>query len=476
MPETLATIGYLTAGILFILSLGGLSQKKTARRGMLCGIVGMVLGISVTFAMGDEISWAMAVGPIIAGAVVGLYVARQVAMTALPELVAILHSLGGLAAVLVAMGIFLGDPLGYEGTARTVQLFEIYVAVAVGAFTFTGSIIAWGKLSGKISSNPFMIPGRHGLNAAICIMIVALGVPFVSAGVLEWLEPVWILADPRWLIAINAVAAAVVGAHLIMAIGGADMPVVVSMLNSYSGWAAAACGFMLSNDLLIVTGALVGSSGAILSYMMCQGMDRPFLAVILGGFGTGTSKSNTGPGMTKADARSTHAHEVAELLRRSRRVAIVPGYGMAVAQAQHAISQLTRRLREAGKEVCFPIHPVAGRMPGHMNVLLGEAKIPYDLVCERDEINDEFCHIDTVIVVGANDVVNPDALDDESSPIFGMPQLEVWEAATVVVCKRSMSPGYAGVPNPLFVRENTWMLFGDAKEKMDELLAAWDHS
>ncbi len=473
MPETLATIGYLAAGILFILSLGGLSKETTARRGMLCGVVGMVLGISVTFAIGDEISWTFAVGPIVAGAVIGLYIARQVAMTALPELVAILHSLVGLAAVLVAVGIFLEDPMGYEGTARTVQLIEIYIAVAVGAFTFTGSVVAWGKLSGKIGSDPLLIPGRHGLNAAICLMIVALGIPFVSAGVLEWLEPVWLLADPRWLIAINAAAAGIVGAHLIMAIGGADMPVVVSMLNSYSGWAAAACGFMLSNDLLIITGALVGSSGAILSYVMCRGMDRPFLAVILGGFGTGGSnKGSSDHNVTKADARSTNAREVAELLRRSHRVAIVPGYGMAVAQAQHTISQLTRKLRKAGKEVCFPIHPVAGRMPGHMNVLLAEAKIPYDLVCERDEINDEFCDIDTVLVVGANDVVNPDALDDESSPIFGMPQLEVWEAGTVVVCKRSMSPGYAGVPNPLFVQENTWMYFGDAKEKMNELLAA----
>ncbi|MGM0557601.1 MAG: NAD(P)(+) transhydrogenase (Re/Si-specific) subunit beta [Myxococcota bacterium] len=460
MPESLPTIGYLAAAILFILSLGGLSQQKTARRGNVFGIIGMALAITMTFAITEDISWAWSAGPIAVGAALGAMAAARVEMTSMPELVAILHSFVGLAAVLVGVSTFLNPDPGMTGAAHTIHLVEIYIDVAIGAVTFTGSVVAWGKLGGRITSDPFKIPGRHVVNLLMVLGIVAVGVYFAVGG------PV----DSLTLLLINAGIAAVLGAHLVMAIGGADMPVVVSLLNSYSGWAAAAAGFMLSNDLLIITGALVGSSGAILSYIMCRGMNRSLVNVIFGGFDTGGSAAASTEAGPQGDAQSASSEQVAELLERAETVVIVPGYGMAVAQAQHAVSQLTKRLRRAGKTIKFGIHPVAGRMPGHMNVLLAEADIPYDIVHEMEDVNDDFGDTDVVLVVGANDIVNPDAKTDKSSPIYGMPQLEVWHASTVVVLKRSLSPGYAGVPNPLFFRENTLMYFGDAEDSLNKLL------
>ncbi len=462
MAESLPTIGYLAAAILFILSLGGLSKQETARRGNVFGIIGMVLAIGVTFTIASGISWAWSLGPLALGAIIGAFVAARVQMTSMPELVAILHSFVGLAAVLVGLSTFLGPSGELTGAAHSIHLVEIYAAVAIGALTFTGSIIAWGKLSGSIGSDPLRLPGRHVINALITIGIVAAGVPFVVEG---------LFAEPFTLLLICAGAAALLGAHLVMAIGGADMPVVVSLLNSYSGWAAAAAGFMLSNDLLIITGALVGSSGAILSYIMCRGMNRSLVNVIFGGFGA--SASGDGATVTETpqgEAQSATSDQVADLLQRAETVVIVPGYGMAVAQAQHAVSQLTKRLRRNGTKVYFGIHPVAGRMPGHMNVLLAEADIPYDIVMEMEDINEKMADADAVLVVGANDIVNPDAETDTSSPIYGMPQIEVWDASTVVVLKRSLSPGYAGVANPLFFRDNTLMYFGDAKKSVNLLL------
>jgi NAD(P) transhydrogenase subunit beta len=479
MGESLPTIGYLAAAILFILSLGGLSNQETARRGNVFGIIGMVLAIGVTFTIASGISWAWSLGPLALGAVIGAFVAARVEMTSMPELVAILHSFVGLAAVLVGLSTFLAPATGaggaaLAGAAHTIHLVEIYGAVAIGAITFTGSIIAWGKLSGSIGSNPLRLPARHVLNAVLTLGIVGLAVPFAMG------QPIGIgealgMSEPLALLLICAAGAAILGMHLVMAIGGADMPVVVSLLNSYSGWAAAAAGFMLSNDLLIITGALVGSSGAILSYIMCRGMNRSLVNVIFGGFGAsakgGASKTVTDPSTGKErEARSAEADQVAELLMRAKSVVIVPGYGMAVAQAQHAVSQLTKRLRRADIQVHFGIHPVAGRMPGHMNVLLAEADIPYDIVLEMEDINLKMSDADAVLVVGANDIVNPDAETDTDSPIYGMPQIEVWDAKTVVVLKRSLSPGYAGVANPLFFRDNTLMYFGDAKESIDKLL------
>ena len=460
MAQSLPTIGYLVAAILFILSLGGLSKQKTAGRGNIFGIIGMVLAIGVTFVIAKDVSWAWSVGPLVVGATLGAIAAARVAMTSMPELVAILHSFVGLAAVLVGIATYLEPAGAMSAAAHSIHQVEIYVDVAIGAVTFTGSVIAWGKLSGKIGSDPLLLPGRHVLNALITVGILGTAVPFVMGS-----GP-----DPLVLLLVNAGAAAILGAHLVMAIGGADMPVVVSLLNSYSGWAAAAAGFMLSNDLLIITGALVGSSGAILSYIMCRGMNRSLVNVIFGGFGTANSGGSTTTKTPQGEARSADAEQVGSLLERAERVAIVPGYGMAVAQAQHAISQLTGELRRNDKQVQFGIHPVAGRMPGHMNVLLAEADIPYDIVLEMEDINDDFSQTDVVLVVGANDIVNPDAKTDETSPIYGMPQLEVWDAKTVVVLKRSLSPGYAGVPNPLFFRDNTLMYFGDAKESINKLL------
>lgn len=459
MTESLQTIGYLSSAILFILSLGGLSHQETAKVGNLCGIAGMALALFVTFGANTEMAYAWAAAAVAAGGVIGVVAALRVAMTALPELVAMLHSFVGLAAVLVGFSTFLAE----SHEASGVLLTEIYVDVAIGAITFTGSVIAWGKLSGKMSGNPLVLPGRHILNLAMVIAVIGLAVPYIGSA--HAAEP-----TSLYLLGANAAIACVLGIHLVVAIGGADMPVVVSLLNSYSGWAAAAAGFMLENDLLIITGALVGSSGAILSYIMCRGMNRSLANVVFGGFGTESTSSSSDDGKDKSDVHSTDATEVAGLLREADRVAIVPGYGMAVAQAQHAVSRLTKELRDDDTEVVFGIHPVAGRMPGHMNVLLAEADVPYDIVKELEDVNPGLPDTDVVLVIGANDTVNPDALVDESSPIYGMPQIEVWDADNVVVFKRSLSTGYAGVPNPLFFRENTLMFFGDAGNTVEALL------
>lgn len=462
MPETLQTVGYLIAAVLFIRSLGGLAQQKTARMGNMLGIAGMALALAITFGKGIDFAWAWALPAIGVGAAIGGLAASRVAMTAMPELVAILHSFVGLAAVLVGFATYLA-PGDLTGVAESIHLIEVYAAVAIGAVTFTGSIIAWAKLRGTISGSPLLLPARHFLNLIALVALIVMGVMFVQDGHGD---------RAMMLLLINSGLSAVLGVHLVMAIGGADMPVVVSLLNSYSGWAAAAAGFMLSNDLLIVTGALVGSSGAILSYIMCRGMNRSIWNVVFGGFGTGDKKKADGPVDTRGidDVYSSTGEEVAGALKRAKRVVIIPGYGMAVARAQHAVSELTRRLTEDGCEVYFGIHEVAGRMPGHMNVLLAEADIPYDIVLEREECNPKLEGCDVTLVIGANDIVNPDALVDETSPIYGMPQLEVWDSGTVVVFKRSMSTGYAGVQNPLFFRDNTWMYFGDARDTVDELL------
>ncbi len=460
------TIAYLVAGVLFIRSLGGLSKQETARRGNLYGMVGMALAVVATALQPHVTSYSTMVVALLIGGAAGAVVARRVAMTAMPELVAILHSFVGLAAVLVGISSFLaaGNPLEESvahltGAARIIHLVELWIGIAIGAVTFTGSVIAWGKLRGTISGRPLLLPGRHLLNALIAIGIIGLGVPFVQH-----------TDSPdafTWLLVMTALAA-LLGVHLVMAIGGADMPVVVSLLNSYSGWAAAAAGFVLSNDLLIVTGALVGSSGAILSIIMCRAMNRSILNVVFGGFGTADVKGPAkGAAESGGDIRETDAEGLSAWLCSAKRVIIVPGYGMAVARAQNAVHDLTRHLREEGVDVRFAIHPVAGRLPGHMNVLLAEAGVPYDIVREMDEINDEFPRTDVVLVIGANDIVNPGALDDPSSPIYGMPVLEAWKAERVVVLKRGMSAGYAGVENPLFFLENTYMLFGDARASME---------
>jgi NAD(P) transhydrogenase subunit beta len=461
MPQSLVTLAYLTAGLLFIFSLGGLSTQTSARRGNLFGVVGMVIAILAT-TLGPRVSgYGMIIACVAVGGAIGSLVAARVAMTAMPQLVAILHSFVGAAAVLVGFASALdpaGRPLGTEGRIHEI---EIYVGVFVGALTFTGSVVAFGKLQGIIRSRPLLLTGRHVMNALAAALVIYMGTRFVGAPVDAGLQP----------LIVNTVLAGLIGIHIVMAIGGADMPVVVSMLNSYSGWAAAAAGFMLDNDLLIITGALVGSSGAILSYIMCRAMNRSFLSVIFGGFGAdegaAPAKSSAAPA---GEVRSVTAPETAQLLREAKHVIIVPGYGMAVAQAQYPLAEVTKLLRERGAEVRFAIHPVAGRLPGHMNVLLAEAKVPYDIVLEMEEINEDFPRTDVVIVIGANDIVNPGALDDPSSPIYGMPILEVWKAKTAVVMKRSMASGYAGVDNPLFYKDNTLMLFGDAKKNIDAIL------
>jgi proton-translocating NAD(P)+ transhydrogenase subunit beta len=394
----------------------------------------------------------------IVGALVGVFVASRVEMTQMPQLVAMLHSFVGLAAVLVGVASYLDPAAHFEATEKTIHEVEIFLGVFIGAITFTGSIIAFGKLQGTISGKPLTLPARHWLNLAAILASVWLAYVFLSAPTAD--------AGLKPLLVMTAIAL-FLGVHLVSAIGGADMPVVVSMLNSYSGWAAAATGFMLSNDLLIVTGALVGSSGAILSYIMCRAMNRNFVSVIMGGFGTASGTTSSAP---QGEVIATSAEEVASLLGDAKEVVIVPGYGMAVSQAQGAVSEITRRLRAKKINVRFGIHPVAGRLPGHMNVLLAEAKVPYDIVLEMDEINDDLPHADIVLVIGANDIVNPGALEDPNSPIAGMPVLEVWKAKTVVVFKRSMATGYAGVDNPLFYKENTRMLFGDAKKMLDGIL------
>jgi NAD(P) transhydrogenase subunit beta len=467
MSTTLVTVSYLGATILFILSLGGLSSPETSRRGNLYGMIGMIIAVLATVS-GPNVTasgYPWIVGAMLVGATIGLYAARIVKMTQMPELVALMHSLVGLAAVLVGFANYI-DPAasaGFKGAEKTIHELEIYIGVLIGAVTFSGSVIAFGKLSAKISGKPVLLPGRHWLNLAGLIVVLWFGWRFINTHS---------MADGMTPLIVMTVIALAFGIHMVMAIGGADMPVVISMLNSYSGWAAAATGFMLSNDLLIVTGALVGSSGAILSYIMCRAMNRRFLAVIAGGFGTEGGAPAAAGAQPAGEVSAISAVETAELLRGAKNVIIVPGYGMAVAQAQHAVYEITRHLREKGVNVRFGIHPVAGRMPGHMNVLLAEAKVPYDIVLEMDELNADFPDTDVSMVIGANDIVNPSAQEDPTSPIAGMPVLEVWKAKTSVVMKRSMASGYAGVDNPLFYKENNRMLFGDAKKMLDEVLVA----
>jgi NAD(P) transhydrogenase subunit beta len=467
MSATLATVSYIGATILFILSLGGLSNPETSRRGNLYGMIGMTIAVLATV-FGPNVTsggYAWIVGAMVVGATIGLYAARVVRMTQMPELVALMHSLVGLAAVLVGFANYI-DPAAsaqFRGAEKTIHELEIYIGVLIGAVTFSGSVIAFGKLSAKISGKPMLLPARHWINLAGLIAVIWFGWRFINShSMVDGMTPLIVMT----------VIALLFGIHMVMAIGGADMPVVISMLNSYSGWAAAATGFMLSNDLLIVTGALVGSSGAILSYIMCRAMNRHFLAVIAGGFGTEGGSPASAGAQPAGEVFPISAVETAELLRNAKNVIIVPGYGMAVAQAQHAVYEITRYLREKGVNVRFGIHPVAGRMPGHMNVLLAEAKVPYDIVLEMDEINADFPDTDVAMVVGANDIVNPAAQDDPTSPIAGMPVLEVWKGKTSIVMKRSMASGYAGVDNPLFYKENNRMLFGDAKKTLDEVLGA----
>ncbi|WP_048438340.1 Re/Si-specific NAD(P)(+) transhydrogenase subunit beta [Caenimonas sp. SL110] len=467
MTSSLATVCYIAATILFILSLGGLSNPETARRGNLFGMIGMTLAVVATV-LGPRVTpagYAWIVGALAVGGGVGLFAAKKVQMTQMPELVALMHSLVGLAACLVGFASYIDTSIEFTGAEKAIHEMEIYVGILIGAVTFSGSIVAFGKLSGRIGGKPLLLPGRHLMNLAGLLVVIWFAREFMNAPNIQ--------AGMTPLIVMTVIAL-LFGVHMVMAIGGADMPVVVSMLNSYSGWAAAATGFMLSNDLLIVVGALVGSSGAILSYIMCKAMNRNFFSVIAGGFGTGGgAPAASGAGAQPAgEVSPINAQETAELLRDSKSVIIVPGYGMAVAQAQHTVYEITKLLRERGVNVRFGIHPVAGRMPGHMNVLLAEAKVPYDVVFEMDEINEDFPSTDVTMVIGANDIVNPAAQDDPTSPIAGMPVLEVWKARTSIVMKRSMASGYAGVDNPLFYKDNNRMLFGDAKKMLDEVLAA----
>ncbi len=467
MSESLATVSYIGATILFILSLGGLSNPETSRRGNLFGMVGMTIAVLATI-FGPRVTLAgvpWIVGAMLVGGSVGLIAAKKVQMTQMPELVALMHSLVGLAACLVGFASYIDTSIVFAGAEKAIHELEIYVGIYIGAVTFSGSLIAFGKLSGKIGGKPMLLPGRHVING-----IAALAVIFFGYYLLQAHSP----QEGATALIVMTVIGLLFGIHMVMAIGGADMPVVVSMLNSYSGWAAAATGFMLSNDLLIVVGALVGSSGAILSYIMCRAMNRNFISVIAGGFGTGDSAKPAAGGAAApaGEVNPITAQETAELLKESKKVIIVPGYGMAVAQAQHTVYEITQLLRGKGVNVRFGIHPVAGRMPGHMNVLLAEAKVPYDIVMEMDELNDDFPDTDVSIVIGANDIVNPAAEDDPTSPIAGMPVLQVWKAKSSIVMKRSMASGYAGVDNPLFYKDNNRMLFGDAKKMLDEVLTA----
>lgn len=457
MSIGLVTAGYIAASVLFILALGGLSNQEKAKRAVWFGIIGMAIAVGVTvFGPGVNSIWLLS-AMIAIGAVIGTVVAQRVEMVGMPQLVAALHSFVGLAAVFIGINSVLHSPEGLTHAEEVIHEVEVFLGVFIGAITFTGSIVAYGKLAGKIDGKALILPGRHVMNIAGLVLSLILMFMFLNgAGI--------------WTLLLMMIVAYAIGAHLVMAIGGADMPVVVSMLNSYSGWAAAATGFMLGNDLLIVVGALVGSSGAILSYIMCVAMNRKFLAVILGGFG-----GSTGPAMEiEGEQIAIDADGVAAALEEADSVIIVPGYGMAVAQAQHPISDLVKRLRAKGKEVRFGIHPVAGRLPGHMNVLLAEAKVPYDIVMEMDEINDDFPETDVVIVVGSNDIVNPAAQEDPNSPIAGMPVLEVWKAKHVFVSKRGQGTGYSGIENPLFFKENTRMFYGDAKSSVDNLLKLID--
>ncbi|MDG3085482.1 Re/Si-specific NAD(P)(+) transhydrogenase subunit beta [Vibrio hannami] len=455
MSAGLVTAAYIVAAVLFIMSLAGLSKQESARAGNYYGIVGMAIALIATIFSPSAEGFAWVIVAMVIGGAIGIHYAKKVEMTEMPELVAILHSFVGLAAVLVGYNSYLAPPAPVSiipsevHAEHVIHLVEVFLGVFIGAVTFTGSIVAFGKLRGVISSSPLSIPHKHKWNLLAVVVSTLLMIYFVNVD------------GSMFALIVMTLIAFAFGYHLVASIGGADMPVVVSMLNSYSGWAAAAAGFMLANDLLIVTGALVGSSGAILSYIMCKAMNRSFISVIAGGFGQEVVVSSD---TEYGEHREASAEEVAEMLKNSKSVIITPGYGMAVAQAQYPVYEITEKLRNMGIEVRFGIHPVAGRLPGHMNVLLAEAKVPYDIVLEMDEINDDFTETDTVLVIGANDTVNPAAQDDPNSPIAGMPVLEVWNAQNVIVFKRSMNTGYAGVQNPLFFKENTQMLFGDAKE------------
>jgi H+-translocating NAD(P) transhydrogenase subunit beta len=459
MSHSLVTMSYIVATILFIFSLSGLSNQETARKGNYYGMLGMAIAIIATTLSSSVTSYPILIVALLIGGAIGATAASKVEMTQMPELVAIMHSLVGMAAVLVGYANFMDTSTTLTGVEKTIHEVEIYIGILIGAVTFSGSVIAFCKLSERISGKPMLLPARHWLNLCLLIGAIVLGWMFLQQTETGGgYTPLWIMTAIALLF----------GIHMVMAIGGADMPVVVSMLNSYSGWAAAATGFMLSNDLLIVTGALVGSSGAILSYIMCRAMNRHFLSVIAGGFGTSGGEA----AVVEGEVTPINADETAQLLLDAKTIMIIPGYGMAVAQAQHTVNEITKLLRDKGKKVGFGIHPVAGRMPGHMNVLLAEAKVPYDIVYEMDEINEDWDHVDVSIVIGANDIVNPSALDDPNSPIAGMPVLECWKGETTVVLKRSMASGYAGVGNPLFVLENTRMLFGDANATMQAVLKA----
>jgi len=467
MNASLATVSYIGSTILFILSLGGLSNPETARRGNVLGMIGMAVAVLATV-FGPRVTaagYAWIIAALVVGGAIGLTAAKKVQMTQMPELVALMHSLVGLAACLVGFASYVDTSTVFATPAeQAIHEVEIYVGILIGAITFSGSIIAFGKLSARIGGKPVLLPGRHWLNLAGLLLVIWFGRAFLHADSLQ---------AGMVALVVMTVIALLFGVHMVMAIGGADMPVVVSMLNSYSGWAAAATGFMLSNDLLIVVGALVGSSGAILSYIMCRAMNRNFISVIAGGFGSGGGTAPAAAGaQPQGEVAPISAAETAEMLREAKNVVIVPGYGMAVAQAQHTVFEITKLLRDKGVNVRFGIHPVAGRMPGHMNVLLAEAKVPYDIVLEMDEINADFPDTDVAMVIGANDIVNPAAQDDPTSPIAGMPVLEVWKAKTSIVMKRSMASGYAGVDNPLFYKDNNRMLFGDAKKMLDEVMGA----
>ncbi len=468
MSPNIVALLYLVSGVLFILALRGLSSPESSRRGNQLGMAGMVIAILTTLAqVGDpnsQLTWALIIGGLALGGGIGAYIARRIPMTSMPELVAAFHSLVGLAAVFVAAGALYAPEafgIGTPGNIAPLSLFEMSLGVAVGAITFTGSVIAFAKLSGRMSGKPIILPARHLINLGLAALMVLLVYWFCQSG-----------GDPMlfWALTITAL---VFGVLIIVPIGGADMPVVISMLNSYSGWAAAGIGFTLGNIALIVTGALVGSSGAILSYIMCKGMNRSFVSVILGGFGGETA----GPaaGAEQRPVKLGSAEDAAFLLKNSGKVIIVPGYGMAVAQAQHALREMADHLKKAGVEVKYAIHPVAGRMPGHMNVLLAEANVPYDEVFELEDINNEFSQADVVYVIGANDVTNPAAEEDKTSPIYGMPVLQVWKAGTVMFNKRSLASGYAGIDNPLFYRDNTMMLLGDAKKMTEEIGKSMGH-
>ena len=460
ISEGIVTVSYIAAMLLFILALGGLSDQETARRGNWYGVIGMVIALVATILGVVNSHYDILLAALVVGGGIGIVLARRVQMTQMPELVAILHSLVGLAAVAVGYANFMG-PTHLAGVELTIHDIETYLGVLIGAVTLSGSVIAFGKLSGRIGGKPLTLPGRHLFNLGLLLGAIWFGYEFVVQSA---------AGGGMQALVVMTVIALLFGMHMVLAIGGADMPVVVSMLNSYSGWAAAATGFMLNNDLLIVVGALVGSSGAILSYIMCRAMNRKFLSVIAGGFGTGGGVPVSGGAELQGEVVAVDALETALLLSGAKEVMIIPGYGMAVAQAQHTVFEITKVLRARKINVRFGIHPVAGRMPGHMNVLLAEARVPYDIVFEMDEVNDDFPNVDVSVVIGANDIVNPSALDEPDSPIAGMPVLECWKGSMTIVLKRSMATGYAGVQNPLFFKENTRMLFGDAKDSLEAVL------